>query len=188
MVSSFYADDELLKIGFRSVGEDVLVSSKASIYGAENIVLGDHVRIDDFCFLSGKITIGSYVHISAYSMLIGGKYGIVMKDFSGLSSRCTIYAVSDDYSGAYLTNPTIPEKYSHLIGGEVVLNKHVIVGTGSTILSGINIGEGTAVGSMTLVNRNLEEWSIYAGIPCKKIKDRKQDLLNFEKKMFHSEI
>ena len=38
-----------------------------------------------------------------------------MKDFSGISSRCTIYAESDDYSGKFLTNPTVPDEYLLII-------------------------------------------------------------------------
>ena len=43
-----YTKDELLAMGFRSVGEDVRVSTRASIYSPELISIGNHVRIDDF--------------------------------------------------------------------------------------------------------------------------------------------
>ena len=59
-MTSFYTEEELKGLGFRHIGNGVCISRKASIYGAQNISLGDHVRIDDFCILSGRIEIGSY--------------------------------------------------------------------------------------------------------------------------------
>lgn len=180
-MSSFYSRDELQEIGFESIGDDVLVSRKASIYGAENISLGNHVRIDDFCVVSGNIKTGNYVHIAVYTCLFGGDVGIELADFTTVSSRCAIYAKSDDYSGTALANPMIPMEYNHVISGKVMLEKYVLIGTGSTVLPGVMIHEGTSVGSMSLVNRSLDSWGMYVGIPCRRIKDRKKDLLDKER-------
>ena len=180
-MNSFYSHEELEHMGFKSLGKkNVFISRKASIYGVENISIGNNVRIDDFCILSGNITLGNYIHISAYSALYGGKFGIVMKDYTAVSSRGVIYAISDDYSGDFLTNSMTPEIYRNVDGGEVILEKHVIIGTGCTIMPNVTIGEGTAVGSMSLVNKSLDEWGIYVGIPCKKLKERSKKLLKYE--------
>ena len=187
MGTSFYSENELKELGFREVGNNVLISKKTSIYGASKISIGNNVRIDDFCVLSGNIKLGNYIHIAVYSALFGGNAGIIMDDFSGLSSRCVIYAESDDYSGETLTNPTVPEEYLGIISSKVVLNKHVIIGSGTTVLPGINIGIGTAVGSMSLVNKSLDEWGIYAGIPCKRKKDRSKKLLELEQELLREE-
>lgn len=64
MATSFYSDEELQQMGFAHVGHDVMISRKASIYGASNIWIGNHVRVDDFCVLSGKITFGNYIHVA----------------------------------------------------------------------------------------------------------------------------
>lgn len=182
-MTSFLSRDELNQIGFKSLGSNVLISRNASIYGAKNITIGDNVRIDDFCILSGNIVIGNYVHIAACCCLFGGKSGIEMKDFTGISSRSAVYADSDDYSGIALTNPTIPEQYRYVTGGKVVFEKHVIVGSGSTILPNVSLGEGASVGSMSLVNKSLNPWGIYVGIPCRFIKDRSKKILGLEKQM-----
>lgn len=57
MKTSFYTHDELAEIGFKSCGKNVLISRKASIYSPAKIEIGDNVRIDDFCILSGVIFI-----------------------------------------------------------------------------------------------------------------------------------
>lgn len=180
-MNSFYTTEELYQIGFKSLGgENILISRKASIYGAENIRIADHVRIDDFCILSGRITLGKYIHISAYTALYGGDEGIILKDFAAISSKCAVYASTDDYSGEAMANPMVSEQYRNVSGGAVVLEKHVLIGSGCTILPNINIQEGTAVGSMSLVNRSLDSWGIYVGIPCRRIKERSKKILNME--------
>jgi len=181
MVSDFYTETELQELGLKKIGKNVLISRKASLYGRASIEIGDNVRIDDFCILSGLIKIGNYIHIAAYSLLVGGSYGIELEDFSGLSSRCAIYAQTDDYSGYSMTNSTVPDKYKKVTGGKVILRRHVIIGTGTTILPDTTIEEGCSVGAMSLVNRDLPSWGIYFGIPCRKINNRSKALLEYEK-------
>lgn len=185
-MNSFYSDDELKEIGFRTLGSNVLISRKCSIYGANNISIESNVRIDDFCILSGKIKIGNYVHIAAGVMLFGGEYGIVLEDFVGISSRCAVYAASDDYSGEALTNPTISDEYRNVIGGAVIFKKHSLVGSGCTVLPNVTVGEGTSVGSMSFVNKTLDAWGIYVGIPCHRVKDRSKKILSLETEMLNS--
>ncbi len=177
MITSFYSDEELAGLGLKSFGSNVLISRKASIYGAENISIGHDVRIDDFCILSGKISIGNYVHIAAYCGLYAGSFGITIKDFAGLSSRCVVYAMTDDFSGEALQGPTVPDKFRNVTGGEVVLEKYVNVGTGCTILPGAHLAEGVSVWAMSMVRRSLKEWGIYFGVPCKRVLDRSKKML-----------
>ena len=176
----FYNREELEKIGFKSLGENVLISDKTSIYSPEKISIGNNVRIDDFCILSGEITIGNYIHIAAYCAYYGAGM-IEIQDFSTTSSRVTIYSQSDDYSGETMTNPMIPEKYKNVTYGKVTIEKHCIVGASSVILPGVTLKEGTAVGAMSLVNKSTEAWKIYFGTPAKILKERKKELLQLEK-------
>ncbi|WP_319372285.1 acyltransferase [uncultured Ilyobacter sp.] len=180
---SFYNEEELKDIGLKSFGKNVLISRKTSIYGAENISIGDNVRIDDFCILSGVIKIKNYVHISAGVYLYAGDAGIEINEFSGISSKTVIYAISDDFSGSSLIGPMIDKKYRNVFSKKVYIGKHVQIGTSCVILPGATLNEGISVGAMSLVNSNLEDWSLYIGIPAKKIKERKKELLRYEQKM-----
>lgn len=182
------SQDEIKKIGFLSVGENVLISDKASFYGASRISIGNNVRIDDFCVLSagaGGIEIGNNIHIAVYTSLIGaGK--IVLKDFCNLSSRVAIYSSNDDYSGEYLTNPTIPSEFTNVTNADVYIGKHVIIGSGSVVLPGVRLEQGAAIGALSLVTKDCEEFGIYAGNPARKIKNRKKDLLEVEKNFLNA--
>lgn len=186
-MTSFYSRDELDGIGFAEVGQEVFISRKASIYGAENMRIGNHVRIDDFTVLSGKITIGDYVHIAVFTSLFGGNAGIDIGDFANLSSRIAVYALTDDYSGEFMTNPMVMEKYKNTIEHGVTIGKHVIIATGVTVLPGVTLGEGSAVGAMSLVKENVEPWAIAAGIPARRIKARSIRLLKLERQFLKEE-
>ena len=184
---AFLNAEEIARIGFSSCGKNVYISNKASFYGASNIQIGDNVRIDDFCVLSageGGIVIGNYVHIAVYSSLIGaGK--ITLKNFSNISSRVSIYSSSDDYSGEYMTNPLIPEKYTNITKEDVNIGEHVIIGSGSVVLPGVELKKGCAVGALSLVKNSFEEYAVIVGIPAEKISDRVREVeklqMSFEK-------
>jgi len=178
MMNSFYNGIELEELGLKQYGKNVLISRKCCIYSPETISVGDNVRIDDFCILSGIINIGSRVHIAAYCALYGA-FGIDMEDYTGLSPRCTIFSASDDFSGNYLISPMVDKKKTNVTGGKVLIKQYSQIGAGSTILPSIIVNEGVAVGAMSLINKNLEGWGIYAGIPADRIRDRKKGLLDF---------
>jgi galactoside O-acetyltransferase len=180
---SFYTEKELENIGFKKIGVNVLISKKASIYNSKNISIDDNVRIDDFCVISagdGGIEIGKYVHIACYSSLIG-KGKIIMKDYSGISSRVSVYSSSDNYDGEFMTNPCLPTNVTNTIHKDVTIGKHVVIGTNSVVLPGVILEDGCSVGSMSLVNKSLESGFIYAGVPAKKIKERKTNIFDLEK-------
>lgn len=178
----FYTYSELIEIGFKSVGWNVLVSKKCSIYNPGNITIGNNVRIDDYSVLSagtGGIEIHNNVHIAIFCSLIGnGK--ITLSDFSGISSRVSIYSSTDDYGGEYLSNPTVPEKFKNIITAPVSIGKHVLIGAGSVILPGITVADYSAVGAMSLVAKSVPSGKIYAGIPARPLKDRKLKLIELE--------
>jgi dTDP-4-amino-4,6-dideoxy-D-glucose acyltransferase len=181
-MNSFYSEDELGLLGFKSLGSNVLISRKASFYGVSRISIGNNVRIDDFCVLSagsGGIEIGDYVHIALYSSL-QGEGRIVLSDFVGISSRVSVYSSNDDYSGEFMSNPTLPAKYTRVRHGEVILHKHVLIGSGAVLLPGIIVGEGAVIGALSLVNNNCEEFFIYKGNPAQKLLRRSKRLLELE--------
>lgn len=184
----FLTEEQIKKIKFKSIGKNVLISDKASIYGADNISIGNNVRIDDFCILSGKITLKNNIHIGAGSMIFAGNVGITFDDFSCISSRCAVYAITDDYTGFFMTNPTIPNKYRKVTKIKTSIGKHCVIGTGSTILPGANIADGTSVGAMSLILKPTEKWKIYAGIPAIPIAERQKSILHLEQKYIEYQL
>lgn len=183
--TSFLTASEVGRLGLGGLGETVLISRFASIHHPERINLGSNVRIDDFVVLStgdsGHIDIGDHVHIAAFAALFGGG-GIAIENYVGVSARSTVYSTNDDYSGAHLTNPTVPAEYTGVSFAQVRLCKHALIGAHCVILPGVCLGEGVAVGALSLVDRSLEAWGIYAGIPVGFVKPRSRALLSLETK------
>lgn len=179
---SFYTTQELSELGLKKYGKNVKISRKASIHSPDKIEIGDHVRIDDFCFLSGEIKFGSYIHVSAF-VAFYGKYGIELEDFSGLSPRVTVFSTDDDFSGEHMIGPMVPNEYIKLKTGKVHICKFVQVGAGSIVMPDVKLHEGAIAGSMSLVKNSLEPWSIYCGVPAKFLKKRSKKLLNYYEEM-----
>lgn len=176
--TSFLTKEEILEIGFKRCGNNVKISRFARFYSPGKISIGDNVRIDDFCILSGEITLGSNIHISAYVALYGAM-GIEIGDYSGVSPKSVIYSAMDDFSGNYLVGPIHTEGTTNVTGGVVRIGRYVQVGTNSVIFPNLTIGEGSVVGACSLVNQTIEPWSIYLGVPAIKFKDRSKNLLRF---------
>ncbi len=180
----YYTEQELTQLGFAACGADVKISRNCAIIGAKNIRIGSHVRIDDYVVISaasGSLDLGSYIHIAA-GVYLGCAGGITMADFTGLSHGSKIYSASDDYSGGALTNPTVPKKYLKVDVAPVTLGRHAIIGAGSIILPGAVLGEGVAVGAVSLVKRGFQclPFGIYFGTPVRKIANRSKAILAAE--------
>lgn len=178
---AYLTTEQLTQLGFKRLGENVKISDKASIYNHDKIEIGDYSRIDDFCVISGKVVIGNYCHITPMCLVAGGIAGITFSDFSTLAYGVKVFAQSDDYSGSTLTNSLVPKKYKSEIFLPVTLGRHVIVGAGTVILPGVDVAEGCSVGAMTLLNKSTQSWGVYVGIPARRLKERKRDLLEIEK-------
>jgi acetyltransferase-like isoleucine patch superfamily enzyme len=181
-LSSYYSVEELAQLGFKVFGCEVLISRKASFYGVGGISIGSHVRIDDFCIISageGGVTIGNYIHIAAYSSIIGGGE-VLLEDFVNVSSRVSIYSSNDDYSGSVMTGPMVPAQWTNIVKARVAIKRHVIIGCGSVILPGITIGEGVAIGALSLVKADCNSFGVYCGAPARFVGKRQQVLLKCE--------
>ena len=178
--SKYFSREEVLDMGFASVGDNVLIARSAKIYDAKYTSIGSRVTIDEFCVVSGAIEFHNNVHLAHSSLVIGGREGVLFKDFSGLAFGACIFCQSDDYSGLSLTNPTVPMEYRGITRGRVTLGRHVIIGTRSVVFPGVTLADGCAVGAMSVVTKSTDEWSIYIGNPAKRVKARSQALLEKE--------
>jgi galactoside O-acetyltransferase len=162
------------ELNFKHIGRNVTISPKASIYRPEMIEIGDNVRIDDFCILSagdGGISIGDNVHIAPYCSLVG-KGRIVLEKRSQFAQRVYLMSSSDDFSGSYLVGPCVPEAFRNVKHGDITIGRDSVIGCNAVIFPGVTVGANSAIGAMSLVNRDVPEDVIYAGIPAKYIKDR----------------
>jgi galactoside O-acetyltransferase len=184
---AYLSPEQLAEVGFKKIGTNVRISTRAAIYNADQVELGDHARIDDFCLLSGKVILGRNVHIAVFCNLGGGSEGVLVDDFAGISYGSQVFSQSDDYTGRALTGPTVPLRFRAETKQAVHIGRHCIVGAHCVILPGITLAEGTAVGAMSLVTRSTTSWSIYRGIPARRVGERRRDMLELERQYLAEE-
>jgi len=179
-MTSFLSHSELKEIGLKSIGSDVKISRNAKFYNSGGISIGDNVRIDDFCILSGTVTLGSNIHISAYVALYG-RGSIILEDYTTMSPKSIIFSQSSDWSGDYFVGVMLPDEYIKADAGPVIMKRFSALGAGSIVLPRVIINEGAGVGAMSFVKKSIPEWEIWAGNPVRFIKKRNRNIINLEK-------
>lgn len=177
---AYLTKDELHKLDFAYLGNDVKISSKASLDKSHLMSIGHRSRIDDFCAVSGNVRLGNNVFVATHCSLTGSIDIVDLQDFSTIAFNCHIFSGSDDYSGSSLTNPTIPAKYKNAWTSRVEIGRHSIVGASSVVFPGVVIAEGSSIGAGSIVNRSTEPWGVYVGSPARRIAERSKDLLELE--------
>lgn len=168
-------------------GANVIIGKTVRIRYPHLVSIGDNCIIDDFTYISTALELQGHNHISSGCKIIGGSGStLVMKPFSTFSPNVVIAAGTDDYVGGIAT-PLVDSKYKGDVKyGTVVIGRHSIVGSGSVILPNVTMNDGSAVGALSLVKSDLEEWSLYGGVPAKKLKARnKTKILDFESELFN---
>ena len=183
-MSGWLTIEELKKKGVTVHGTNIMVSTFVNIYNPSNLILHDHIRIDDFTLISckGKVEIFNHVHIGSHCM-ISSSTNIIFGNYTGISSGVKLFGGCDDFSGEFLTNPTIPHKYLNVQTGDIILEDHVLLGASTIVLPNVVLRQGTAVAAMSLVKKDTEPWKMYGGCPVKILKDRKQNCLLLQEQL-----
>ena len=158
----------------------------AKIVGEKkNFSSGEFSQIDDFCFINigNRLHLGKFVHLSSFVSIIGGGECEIC-DFAGLSAGCRLITGTDDFSGGYLTNPTVPEEFKNIRQGSIKIGRHSLLGSNVVVMPDVSIGDGATVGAGSIVTKNLEDWTIYAGFSPRKIGERnREEVLSKENKL-----
>lgn len=178
-----YSESELKEL-LGSIGTNVNIHRSVVFFNPKNIHILSNVRIDCFCiFSAGKegIHIQDFIHIGAGSYFFGNGGKIELKSFANISSRVSFFTSNDDYVDGYMSNPLIQERFKNILNGPITLDKHAIIGSGSIVLPNVEIGTGGSVGALSLVKKNVEPFTIVAGVPAKKKGERNKRLLELEK-------
>lgn len=159
-----------------------IISPHARIH-ATRLIVGKNSRIDDGAVITGDVEIGDWVHIGAY-VVITGRAGVKIGNYSAISMFCTILTGSDDFSGRSMAGPTIPVKYKpHLSAAPVNIERNVLIGAHSTVMPGVTLREGVAIGAYSMVKADCDENGIYSGIPAMFVKPRDLTMWDFVKEL-----
>ena len=171
---------------FMRQGVSVTIYPGARVLGRERIAIGSHVVIDDFVFIGthAELVLGSYVHVASHASITGGGT-CVIGDFSGISSGARLLTGTDDFAGAGMTGPTIPDEFRAVERGTLTIESHVVVGANAVVLPNVTIGEGAVVGAGSVVTESLAPWFVYVGAPARAVKPRRRDLILAEERALY---
>jgi chloramphenicol O-acetyltransferase type B len=149
----------LRKVVYRryQIGTGFHCGIRVRIWGKKTISIGKNFYIGRDSFIESDVVIGDNV-IWANRVALVGRYdhhylqlGIPMRQASQIRDK--------DYTWLGLNSVT-------------TIEDDVWVGYGCTILSGITIGTGSIIAAGSVVTKSVKPYSIYAGVPARKIKDR----------------
>jgi galactoside O-acetyltransferase len=188
--SRYLSENDLEKLGISIVGSNVLVSEHATIVGLSNLSLGSNIRIDSHVVIlcrRGPLSIGSNVHIEPASSIVA-HHGISIGNYCTLSHGVRLFTASADYSGESFHNVFPDGRYQNPKVGSIEIRDHVIVGANSVVMPGVTIGEGAAVGALSFVRNSLEDWSIYAGNPIKRLGSRSTEIRDIARRIESGEL
>ena len=160
----------------KACGRNVIIGKTVRIRYPELVTIGDNCIIDDFTYISTNLELANHVHISAGCKIIGGrKASVTMGEFSTLAPNVVLSAGSDDYIAGIAT-PLVPMQFKgNAVIGKIILGQHCIVGAGAVVLPNVTFGDGASLGALSLAKADLPEWTLYAGIPARKIKTRDRE-------------
>ena len=171
-------DDGMMLIG--ECGEDVRIASTVIIKRPEIVRIGNRVAIDDFAYISCKATFGNVIHAAVGLYVIGYGSELIVEDFCNFSPRCTVICATDSWMGdeGGLVSPLIPDGYRNKVIKEpVVMRKYSGLGTGATLLSGAELGEGAMLGINSFTDKKIPPFEIWVGSPAKYLKKRPKEAI-----------
>lgn len=112
------------------------------------------------------IKMGNF-NIIGDNALLDGRSGLVLGDNVNISSNVSIYTLQHDHRDALFK----------AIGGKVVIEDRVWLGSNVIVLPGVTIGEGAVCCAGCVVTKDVEPYTVVAGIPAKKANERPKNLV-----------
>jgi acetyltransferase-like isoleucine patch superfamily enzyme len=154
-----------------------IISPNSRIRHREHFIIGEDSIVDDYCYFSTKVRIGRCTHIASGGSVAGGVDMLFeIGDFCSLSSGVKIWCTSDDFANdvVAIMPAGVEQVKAHLIRGDVRFENYTAVGANSVVMPRNHIPEGTVIGALSFVPVafQFEPWSVYAGVPIRRIRAR----------------
>jgi chloramphenicol O-acetyltransferase type B len=158
LIKSFRTE-YLRKIVYRKykIGEGLFIGRRTRIWARERADIGKNFYMGKDSLIETDVIIGDNV-------MWGSKVAVVGRYDHNYHQVGTPTRLAMDINDAEYTWKGL--------GIVTIIENDVWVGYGSTILGGVKIGEGSIIGAGSLVTKDVEPYSIYAGVPAKRIRPR----------------
>jgi acetyltransferase-like isoleucine patch superfamily enzyme len=150
--------------GFRNIapdvklGENVKIAEFTNLYGC---TIGDNTKIGAFVEIQKNVQVGKNVKISSHSFICEGVY---IEDNSFIGHNVSF--INDKYPRSVNSNGTLQTEADWKVV-KTLVKKGASIGTSSTILCGVTIGENAIVGAGSVVTKDIPPNVIAAGVPAR---------------------
>lgn len=182
---------------FRSVGKGVVFGRQITLRHPHKVSLGENTVVDDYAVLDAKgeanagIQIGRNVYIGRNCILSCKEGSIFLDDYCNLSANCSLLSETEIRIGRYcflagqcylvaggnhgFKDISVPIMFQPSVSkGGIRVGEDVWLGAGVIVLDGVSVGRGSVVGAGGVVARPLPEYSVAAGVPARRIRDRRE--------------
>jgi len=135
-----------------------------NIYIKQNVVIKEGVKICS-CNNSAKISIGENTTVGYYNFFFASK-GITIGDNCLIAPF--VYIVDSNHQAEMGTLINQQENISE----EIIIGNDVWIASNVTILKGVKIGDGAIIAANSVVNKDVEAYTVVGGSPAKFISKR----------------
>jgi len=140
------------------LGRDVRIHDFVNLYGCE---IGDETKIGTFVEIQKGAKIGRRVKVSSHTFICEG---VEIEDHVFVGHSVTF--INDPYPRAVTATGELQTGADWSVVPTIV-RRGASIGSGSTILCGVEIGEHAIVGAGSVVTRNVPARTIVAGNPAR---------------------
>ena len=145
-----------------NLGKDVEIDPSST---ANNVILGDNVRIAKRCSLFGSpdnlLEIGSETYIGMNSLLNGYAAKLIIGSNVSIAQNVIILVDSGPNASAAM------QKVFPIDRRPVTIGNHVWIGAGVQIMPGVTLGDYCVVAANSFVNRSFDPFTIIGGTPAR---------------------
>ena len=149
------------------LGAGVKLSKFINLYGCQ---IGDETKIGAFVEIQKNATVGCRCKISSHTFVCEG---VTIED--GVFIGHSVTFINDSYPRATAEGGALQTEQDWHVE-KTVVKRGASVGSGSTILSNVTIGENAIVGAGSVVTRDVPPNVIVAGNPARVLRSIKSDI------------
>ena len=140
------------------LGKDVSLSKFINLYGCE---VGDNTKIGAFVEIQKNAKIGKNCKISSHTFVCEG---VVIEDEVFIGHNVAF--INDSYPRATAADGQLQTEQDWKVE-QTLVKKRASIGSGSTILSNVTIGENALVGAGSVVTKDVPANAVVAGNPAR---------------------
>lgn len=148
------------------------IRNRSSIHIGDNFTCGFSCRIEAYPEIENEITlvIGNNVEINDF-VHISSRRKVFIGDNVLIASKVFITDLNHgSYSGIKGDSPNVPPSKRKLNSSDVIIENNVWIGEGVCVLPGVKIGQGSIIGALSVVSKDIPSNSIAVGTPARVIK------------------